>query len=86
MPITKSAQKAMRRSRQRRVTNLLTIEKYKDAVKAVRKAVASKKKEEATKALSSAFSQLDKAAKKHVIHKNKAARLKSRLTIAAGKL
>lgn len=79
MPITKSAQKAMRASARKRAFNLVTISKYKSAVRAVRKAVAAKKKEEAVKALEGAYKQLDKAAKKHVIHANKAARLKSRL-------
>ena len=86
MPNTKSAEKAMRGSARKRVINLVTIEKYKNAVKAVRKAVAGKKKDEAQKVLSAAFAQLDKAAKKHVIHKNKSARLKSRLSHAIAKI
>ncbi len=60
--------------------NLVTIEKYKAAVRNARKAVAAKKKDEAIKLLSLAYKQLDKAVKKHVIHRNKAARLKSRLS------
>lgn len=64
----------------------MTIGKYKDAVKSVRQAVAAKKKEEAVKALSLAYKQIDKAWKKHVIHKNKAARLKSRLSQAIAKI
>ena len=76
----------MRGSARKRVINLVTIEKYKNAVKAVRKAVAGKKKDEAQKVLSAAFAQLDKAAKKHVIHKNKSARLKSRLSHAIAKI
>lgn len=76
----------MRVSRRRRVINLVTIEKYKDAVKAVRQAVVAKSKDEAAKLLAAAFKQLDKAVKKRVIHKNKAARLKSRLAKAVGKM
>lgn len=76
----------MRVSARRRVINLSTINKYKDAVKAVRKAVTAKGKDAAQKALSLAFKQLDKAAKKAVIHKNKAARLKSRLSKAIAKM
>lgn len=86
MPNTKSAIKALRASRRKRAYNLVTIGKYKDAVKAVRKALASKKKDEALKLLSAAFKQLDKAAKKRVIHQNKAARLKSRLSAAIAKI
>ena len=66
--------------------NLVTIDKYKDAVKAVRQFVVAKKKDEAGKGLSLAFAQLDKAVKKNVIHKNKANRLKSRLSKAIGKM
>jgi ribosomal protein S20 len=44
-----------------------------DAVKAARKAPSKK-------TITAAFSTLDKAAKKNTIHKNKAARLKSRLS------
>ena len=86
MPITKSAIKAMRQSVKRRKINLVTIEKYKAAVKAVRQAVTSKKKDEALTALKGAFKELDKAVKKHIIHKNKSARLKSRLTRAIAKV
>lgn len=78
MPITKSAQKAMRGSRRKRVVNLVTIGKYKDALRAARKTKTAA-------ALSAAFKQLDKAVKKHVIHANKAARLKSRLSKAIAK-
>lgn len=38
------------------------------------------RKKPTKKNLGSVFSELDRAAKKHVIHKNKAARLKSRLS------
>lgn len=86
MPNTKSAQKAMRVSRRRRAINLLTIEKYKDAIKAVRQAVAAKKKDEAQKDLPLAYQQLDKAVKKGAIKKNKSARLKSRLAKSLAKL
>src|SRR3989344_1093994 len=97
MPNTKSAAKAMRGSARKRVINLATITKYKDAVKAARKLIIESKsaqggsapggkKDEAQKVLSAAFAQLDKAAKKHVIHKNKSARLKSRLSHAIAKI
>lgn len=86
MPRTKSAIKALRSSRRKRVFNLATIGKYKDAVKAVKKAIAGKKRDEAVKLLSSTYKQLDKAAKKRVIHANKAARLKSRLSAAIAKM
>ena len=86
VPITKSAIKAMRSSARKRVINIVRIDKYKDAIKAVRRAVGGKKKDEAARLLQTAYAQIDKAAKKHVIHKNKAARLKSRLAQAIAKI
>ena len=47
---------------------------------AVRKLRASKEKEEAKDLLIKVTSMLDKLAKKNVIHKNKAANLKSKLS------
>ena len=73
MPKTKSAIKAARQNIKRRVANLLTLEKIKKAAKQARKLKTAE-------SLIEAFSALDKAAKKHVIHKNKASRLKSRLS------
>jgi small subunit ribosomal protein S20 len=72
----------MKSSRRKRAVNIVTINKYKRAVKSVRDAAAAGKKDEAQKNLLNAFKQIDKAAKKKVIHKNKAARLKSRLSSA----
>lgn len=86
MPLTKSAKKAMRGSIRRRVMNLASIDKYKDAIKSVRRAAAATQKEAAAKALPAAYAQIDKAVKKHVIHKNKGARLKSRLAALVAKL
>ena len=51
----------------------------KDAIKEVEKLVLEGKKEEAEKKLSLATKKIDKAAKANVIHKNTAARYKSRL-------
>ncbi len=76
----------MRGSARKRKVNLITISKYKDAIKNVRKAITGKKKDEAVAALKGAYSQLDKAVKKHVIKKGKAIRLKSRLAKAIGKI
>ena len=80
MPITSSAKKALRQSRTRRGRNATKKESYKQAVKGYRKLVAAKKTDDAAKSLASAFKMLDKAAKANVITKNKASRLKSRLS------
>jgi len=80
MPNTTSAKKALRQNLRRRILNLKRKEDYKDAVKSLRKLVATKKMDEAKAALAKAYQALDKAAKTKVIEKNKASRLKSRLT------
>lgn len=79
MPVTKSAEKALRRDRRRKVVNLRIKRKIKAALKSARLQPTRKN-------LSAAYSALDRAAKKHVIHKNKAARLKSRLMRVVEKL
>ena len=85
MPNTKSAMKAMRQNIKRRQINLKVLESIKKSAKQVRKAVAVGKKDEIAKALTQAYSALDKAAKKHVIHRNNASRSKSRLAALAAK-
>jgi len=77
MPISKSAKKALRSSQKKRIKNL----RIKKAYKLVLKKLTKAKSKEQPILLSQAFSALDKAAKKKVIHPNKAARLKSRLSL-----
>lgn len=79
MPITASAKKALRKAKTRRARNLVKKAAYKKAVRNYRKLVAAKKLAEAAQALPAVMKALDKAAKTHVIEKNKASRLKSRL-------
>ena len=73
MPITKQAIKKLRGDRLRQVHNSRIRINLRDTVKSMRQKPSAK-------ALSHAFKRLDKAVKTHVIHKNKAARLKSRLS------
>ena len=80
MPITQSAKKALRQNVRRRRDNLKRKEAYKKAVKEYRKLVAVKKIDEAKNYLTKVYQALDKAAKSNVIKKNKANRLKSRLS------
>ncbi len=79
MPIIKSAKKALRSSARKKVFNDKRRTAVKDAVKEVKKLLASGKKVEAQKAINEAYKALDKAAKTGVIKKNAAARKKSRL-------
>jgi len=68
MPITKSAKKALRVSETKRAQNKTNKVKLE---KALRQATE--------KTVNSAISTIDKSAKTGLIHKNKAARLKSRM-------
>ena len=86
MPNTKSAAKAMRQSIRRRVRNIASKDKFKTAVKEVRKLISAGKKSEAMDAMKKAMASLDKAVKKNVIHKNKSSRLKSRIAKALAKI
>lgn len=86
MPNTKSAAKAMRQAERRRQNNIRTKDKFKTAVKDVKKSITTGSKDEAAKQLAKAMAALDKAAKKGVIHKNTASRKKSRLAKAINKL
>lgn len=86
MPITKSAKKALRQSKKRRVRNIRQKEAFKDIIKNIQKLVLENKKKEAEKLLPEAYKALDKAAKTGVIKKNTADRKKSRLTKLVNKI
>lgn len=79
MPNTKSAEKALRQSRRRRIRNVAKKRSLKDALKKFEKALATKNKTEAVKLFPLVQKALDKSAKSHIIAKNTAARRKSRL-------
>lgn len=73
MPVTASAKKALRRDRRRTAVNL-TIRSQ------IRTLRIQALQEPSPEHVAAVFSVIDRAAKKQVIHKNKAARLKSRLS------
>ena len=74
-----SSKKSIRQTKKRTARNLFWKKQIKDLAKKVRKLSAGKEIEEKPEEiLSAAQIVLDKAAEKGVIHKNKAARLKSR--------
>ncbi len=78
MPITRSAKRAVRVSTRKKAVNDRNKKAVKESIKTVEKTVATKG--DTKKILSSAFSAIDKAAKRGVISKNTAARRKSRLS------
>ncbi len=73
MPIIKSAIKKVRKDKTRTEKNKKRETAYKSLLKIARKSKNSKD-------IQNLFSALDKATKVKLIHPNKAARLKSRLT------
>jgi small subunit ribosomal protein S20 len=81
MPIIKSAKKRVRVSAKATVRNSKTKRSLKSALKAFGKALTGGAKE-ARKLESKAHSELDKAAKKGLMHKNKVARKKAQLARA----
>ncbi|ADL07660.1 30S ribosomal protein S20 [Thermosediminibacter oceani] len=79
MPNTASAKKKMRQARKRTLRNRLVKSKIKAAIKKFNEALKLQDVENIKSALIGAVKALDKAASKGVIHKNAAARKKSRL-------
>ncbi|MGV3611173.1 MAG: 30S ribosomal protein S20 [Fluviicola sp.] len=79
----KSAQKRIRSNDVKRLRNKY---QHKTTRNAVRKLRSLKDKKEASDLLPAVASMLDKLAKRNIIHKNKAANLKSGLTLAVNKL
>lgn len=73
MPITKQALKKLHHDRKRAVSTDKVRTSLRRLVKAARTSPGKK-------TLTEVFHALDKAASHHIIHKNKAARLKSRLS------
>jgi len=79
LPILKSSKKRMRTSEKRCLQNQMVRSRVKTYLKKARIAVDSGDEKSATEALQEAYSALDAAARKGVIHRNTAARKKSRL-------
>jgi small subunit ribosomal protein S20 len=77
MPQTKSAKKALKHSIRNRGYNLHYTSAIKDAKKKIKQIQSGKSKYDLKKAISAYYQAIDKAAKVHILHKNKAARLKS---------
>lgn len=79
MPNTRSAAKRVRSSRRKEKINQVHRGRARTADKKARRLIEEGRLEEAREAVRKAQAALDKAAKKGVIHANKAARRKSRL-------
>ena len=79
MPNKPSAAKRVRSSRRKEAVNQVHRGRARTADKKARRLIAEGRLEEAREAVHEAQAAFDKAAQKGVIHKNKAARRKSRL-------
>ena len=81
MPITKSAEKALRQNARRRRRNINRFRALNSVIKNYKNNLTKGSVQEINKELSQVYKTLDKAAKTGLIKKNKADRLKSRLTL-----
>lgn len=73
MPVTKSAKKKLRQDKKRQTRNKSLSSLLKKLIKKASKNLSRKE-------ILEAIRTADKAAKKNIIHKNKAARIKSKLS------
>ena len=80
MPNIKSAKKRMRSNAKKAEVNNLVYGSMKTAVKKFEREVKAGNKEESGNNLNIALQRKEKAKNSGLVHKNKAARLKSRLT------
>jgi len=83
MPNHKSAEKRVRQSEKRRTINRAHRTKVRTYIKKLRAALDGGKGEDIQKVLPETISVIDKSVQKGVLHKNAAARYKSRLTARA---
>ncbi|HZI17474.1 MAG TPA: 30S ribosomal protein S20 [Pyrinomonadaceae bacterium] len=83
MPNHKSAEKRDRQNEKRRLINRSNRGRLRTGLKGLRAALDAGQTAEAQELLPQTVSLLDKAVQKGVLHKNAAARYKSRLTLRA---
>lgn len=76
----KSAEKRVRQNAKRKEINRSNRSKLRTQIKSLRSALAASDKDRSTELLNPTVSLIDKAVNKGLIHKNTAARHKSRLT------
>ncbi|MFO0981017.1 MAG: 30S ribosomal protein S20 [Planctomycetota bacterium] len=86
MPHIESAKKRLRQNLVRREANKKLSSSMKTVIKRVLAAVSEKNADVAQKTLPVAMKRIDKAAKRNVIHKNTAARYKSKVSRAVRSL
>jgi len=83
MPNHKSAKKRVRQSERRRLTNRGNRAELRTSIKKLRTTLAGGNAKEISSQLPVTVAEIDKAVQKGVLHRNAAARHKSRLTARA---
>lgn len=86
MPNIKSAKKRVLISKRRNVENTSVESKMRNSIKKLEKTIKNGDKEESTTLLNTTIKSIDKAQNSNIIHQNKSARLKSRLTKAVNNI
>ena len=86
MPVIKSAKKQMRKKKKKRARNFPLRSELKTSMKKFLTLIKEGSAEEAEKFMNKAYSVIDMADKKNIIHSNNAARKKSRLARALNEL
>jgi len=82
----KSAEKRIRQTERRNEVNRRNRRSLRTQVKALRAAIAAGDQEQAKAALNATVSLIDKSIQKGVLHRNAAARYKSRLTVRVNQM
>ena len=80
MPNIKSAKKRVLTNQRKCEENVLVDSRMKNSIKKLEKNIKEGNKEESQELLKTTFKDIDKAQDINIVHPNKAARLKSRLT------
>ena len=86
MPNHKSAEKRVRQNEKRRAVNRSNRSNLRTQIKKLRTSLAASDKNQSQEFLNPTVSAIDKAVNKGILHKNTAARYKSRLTAHVSKL
>lgn len=81
MANTKSAKQAVKVQEKRRVRNLAVRSSVKTAIKKAKENITTGKETEAKELLTKAYSALDKAVAKGIVHRNQANNKKSKLAL-----
>ena len=85
MPRRKTSVKKTRADEKKHLRNLKVKQQLKRTIKKFQSLVLAKNKGEAKELLTKIYSQLDKAAKKNILHSNTTSRKKSRLAQSLAK-